>query len=326
MRIRALIVACAALLAAIPVSSGSGAGPEGVAPAFAIGDWWKYRVTGNEIRGIDRFTVKGFEKLTIGGNEYDVVSFSFAGSGTYDDGVVMGNYHESGTYYLQQGNRAIAAQSGTFEIDAIHKTSGEEARISIDLFLSYSPPLEMAKFPLSAGQTYSQEVDFKERASVRVNGQRDPTGDIDRVTRESHTFSVSGPGKQTVDAGTFDVWEIHGTQDEAWYANDVGLFIWSMGEGGAITLMEYSYSGGGILGLAPVYFGALVLAITVPAVIIFFLVRRYRKKKKERLASGIADRQVGIGAAAGSCPSCSTPTQYSDQFKCNYCPRCNMFS
>jgi hypothetical protein len=323
-RCLALLVPVALLIpaAAVPAS----AEPEAAAPAFAIGDWWKYRFIANSVYGTVRYTVKGFETVSVGGADREVVSFSYGGTGSYFDGSFSGALKVAGTFYLERGTFATVMDSATFEVEAKSETGDERHVISIYAYVSYDPPLKDTAFPLVAGKSWSQEVTEHSRAQATLDGKKVDGSDIDTKTPQSHTFKVSGPQKLKVDAGEFDAWVVDGNRVDGWFANDVGLSIWSSGPGGTLTLLEYSYSNGGILGLAPSYFGAAVAAIAVPSIVVGLLVRRHRRRKAERAAAGLADKKKASKPEKGVCPTCGGPLAYSDLMKCDWCERCKTLS
>ncbi|MGH6693060.1 MAG: hypothetical protein ACREF4_20530, partial [Gammaproteobacteria bacterium] len=195
MRYLAIVVAAATLLSAMPATAIEE--PEGVAPSFAIGDWWKYRLNGGPMGGTVRYSVKGFERVTSEGKQYDSVSFSYSGSGTYDDGTVAGNWHAGGTYYLERDDRATIMDSATFTVDGVVKGSGEDARLVVNVYAAFDPPLKTVRFPLKGGMSYQQTVTMHERQSATLNGQKPTGGDYERVGPQAHSFSVTGPVKQT---------------------------------------------------------------------------------------------------------------------------------
>ncbi len=237
-------------------------GAQGGAPDWSVKDFWEYsgsfEVFDQRFSAIMHIEVKEKIKLTVGGNSYDT-------------------NHCTMTLSISVGGSPLSVTSDIYmRTSDLADVKMESTNGTLTTTVTYDPPLEIFKFPLSGGHSWTS-------SSVATT----KTGNFTNTDSITNSYSVTGPSTITVPAGTFNAFTVTSheqggsSNSTIAYSDAVGSMIrfggdfMGMESSEPFVLKSYNYQKPGF---TTMLIGGIILLVVVIAVIAALLVRRARRK------------------------------------------------
>jgi len=239
---------------------------QGGTPDWSVKDFWDYsgtfEINSQQYTAILHIEVKEKAKLTVGGNSYDTnhctmsLTASFGGS----------SFTMTSDIYMRTSDMADIKMESTI--------------MTTTTTVTYDPPLETFKFPLSNGQTWTS-----------TSEQTTKTGGNTSTDSITNVYTVTGPSSITVPAGTFKAFTVtsheQGSSSNSVvdYSDTVGSMIRIGGDfmgfnsSEPFALKSYSYQKPGNTTMLIV--GIIILVVVIAVIAVLLVWRSKRKAQKQ---------------------------------------------
>ena len=239
------------------------ASAQGSAPDWTVKDFWQYsgsmEILSETYTTILHLEVKEKIAVTLGANTYDTNHCTMTMTASFGSSSIT----IAGDVWMRTSDLAIVKTESTF--------------MSTTTTTTYEPPLEIFKFPLSSGQTWTS-----------TTTQTTKTGSITNSDNQTTTYIVTGPTSINVPAGAFNAFTVTAQEQGGSsnstidYSDSVGSMIrfegdfMGMESDSPFVLKSFNYQKPGFIMTLTV---GILLLVVIVAVIAALLLMRGRRKK-----------------------------------------------